>query len=72
MQALVELVLAFFDRISEKIFKKPRPDRQNMVYLPDHSLLAGILCAVVFTAAGVLPLILEDDGKEMWFKKAAH
>ena len=67
MQALVELVLAFFDRISEKIFKKPRPDRQNMVYLPDHSLLAGILCAVVFTAAGVLPLILEDDGKEMWF-----
>ena len=66
MQALVELVLAFFDRISEKIFKKPRPDRQNMVYLPDRSLIAGILCAVVFTVVGVLPPIFSGDNK-IWF-----
>lgn len=60
---LVASTIALLESISEKIFKKPKPE--NMVYLLDFNLLAGILCAVIFTVVGVLPLIFADD--KIWF-----
>lgn len=59
MMALVALIMELFENISEKIFKKPRPE--NLVYLRDYNLFAGIFCAVFFTTVGVLPLIFTDD-----------
>ena len=68
MRSLVGLVMHLLESISEKIFKKPRHDRKNTVYLRDSNLLVGILCAVVFTAAGVLPLVFAED--KIWFISA--
>jgi hypothetical protein len=67
--ATVALVMDFLDRISEKIFKKSRPDRQNMVYIPDKTLLVGILIALIFTAIGIVFLIFGDV--TMWFSSGA-
>ena len=67
--AIVGLLMGFFDSIAEKIFKKPRPDRSNMVSLRDYTLFAGILSAVIFTAIGIVFLIF--GYVTMWFLSGA-
>ena len=67
--AIVGLLMGFFDSILEKIFKKPRPDRSNMVSLRDYTLFAGILFAVIFTAIGIVFLVFGDV--TMWFSSGA-
>ena len=69
MQALVEIVIKFLDKITSIFSQKLKKDSSNMVHLPDHALLTGIICIVVFSLPTIFLNVFSSDSK-MWFVTA--